>query len=90
MANLDTLDRNDLLKEITESAREQGVTDQEGWDELVEETIDSHLSIGELDPDQDLEGARALLKLAWEEYQNEAGQESPAAINEDPQAPNAT
>lgn len=89
MANLDTLDRNDLLKELFDLAREQGVADKEAWDDLADEVIDSHVSLAELDPDQDLLGVQTLLKMAWDEYRRTSGQESPRAIDEDPEAPNA-
>ena len=87
MANLDTLDRNDLYKEIADLARDQGVSDQPTWDELVDEVIDSHLEMGELNADQDLENVRTLLHEAWEEYKRESGPERPEAIDEDPTAP---
>ena len=84
---LDTLDRNDLLKEAMELAREQGVTNQADWNELVEELVESHLQIGELSPDQDLEGTKTILRDAWDEYQRQAAEESTTAIEEDPDAP---
>lgn len=86
MANLDTLDRNDLLKELFDLAREQGVADKMVWDDLADEVIDSHVSLAELDPDQDLLGLQTLLKNSWDEYRRTSGEETPTAIDEDPEA----
>jgi hypothetical protein len=85
--NLDTLNRAELFEEVTELAREQGITDQAEWNELCNEVVDSHFEIGELNDDQDLEGVKAALHLAWNEYQREAGPESANAIAEDPNFP---
>lgn len=65
-----TLD--DLYKEIAELAREQGVTSQANWDELVEEVVEDHLDLGEFDPDEDLEGMKDSLRQRWEDYKREA------------------
>jgi len=87
--NLDTLNRNDLFVELSDLAREQGITSQEEWKDLVDEVIDAHTNLGELDKDQDLEGLATQLSDMWPEYAREAGPESASAIDEDPEAPNA-
>jgi uncharacterized protein YihD (DUF1040 family) len=87
--NLDTLNREELFRELVELAKEEGVTSQEMWNELVDEVLDSHLDIGELNADQDLEGVKAQLNGMWEEYVREAAPESVGAISEDPEAPSA-
>ncbi|MEO5927881.1 MAG: hypothetical protein ABIO72_04125 [Patescibacteria group bacterium] len=87
--NLDTLNRDELFRELVELAKEEGVTSQEMWNELVDELLDSHLNIGEMDKDQDLEGLKVQLNGMWEEYKREAAPESSAAISEDPEAPAA-
>jgi hypothetical protein len=89
MTNLDTLNTGDLFAEISDLAREQGVTSQEDWSELCDEVIDSHFDIGELNDDQDLEGKREGLRMMWAEYQRESGPESMNALSEDPEAPHA-
>ena len=85
MANLDTLNRGELLQEISDLAREQGVTNQEDWNQLVEETVESHFDIGELNDDQDLQGTMQVLKDAWSEYVAESAPETPAQIDQDPE-----
>ena len=87
--NLDTLNRGELITEISDLAREQGVNHQEGWNEMVDEVLDSHLDLAELSADQDLEGLRQALRLGWEEYRREAGQESTHSMDEDPETPKA-
>ncbi|HVM90687.1 MAG TPA: hypothetical protein VMU11_02215 [Verrucomicrobiae bacterium] len=85
MANLDTLNRGELLQEISDLAREQGVTNQEDWSELVEEVIESHFDIGELNDDQDIQGTMQVLKDAWADYAGQSGEETPAQIDQDPE-----
>lgn len=87
--NLDTLSRDELFKEISDLAREQGVTNKEDWRALVDEVIESHLDLGELNKDQDLVGLKETLTESWEEYERESGQESAGAIDQDPDAPSA-
>jgi hypothetical protein len=87
MANLDTLNRAELLAEITEIARSKGLSNASDWALLVDEVLESHLDIAELNDDQDLEGMKQTLKDAWSEYVREAGEESPTAIGEDPEKP---
>lgn len=89
MANLDTLNRGELYNEIAELARANGVNGREGWSELVDEVLDSHLDLAELDPDNDLQGLKDVLVGMYEEYERTAGPMSDRAIDEDPEAPHA-
>lgn len=89
MIHLDTLNRGELFNEISELAREQGVSTKDVWSQLVDEVLDSHLSDAELDPDSDLVGLKTTLTDMWEVYESTAGEESPQQIDEDPEAPRA-
>ena len=89
MANLDTLSDGELYNEIAELARAQGVSTQADWANLVEEVIESHFDLAELNDDQDLEGKRKTLTDMWNTYQSTAGEETPSQIGEDPEAPHA-
>lgn len=89
MTQLDTLNRGELFNEISDLAREQGVSTKEAWSELVDEVLDSHLSLAELNDDNDLVGLKTALSDMWEVYESTAGEESPSQIDEDPEAPNA-
>lgn len=85
--NLDTLNLDELKQEVFQLAREQGVTDQSTWNELVDEVIDSHFDMAELNDDQDLQGQAESLYGAWEEYKAVERPESLEQIDEDPEAP---
>ncbi len=89
MANLDTLSDGELYNEIAELAREQGLATQADWANLVEEVIESHVDLAELNDDQDLEGKRSTLNGMWETYRANSGEETPSQISEDPEAPHA-
>jgi hypothetical protein len=81
------LNRAELYEEIAGLARDEGITDQAEWNELCDEVVDSHSEIGELSDDQNLEGLKEALHMAWAEYQRESGPESANAIAEDPTSP---
>ncbi|MBD3251366.1 hypothetical protein GF380_02840 [Candidatus Uhrbacteria bacterium] len=89
MTNLDSLNKADLYQTIADLAREQGVATQEDWNNLVEEVLQSHLNIGELAPDQPTEAMKTSLESRWDIYRNESGEETNAAIGEDPEYPHA-
>lgn len=89
MPNLDTLNRGELFNEIVELARANGVNGREGWSELVDEVLDSHLDLAELDPDNDLQGLKDALVAQYDEYVRESGPMSDRAIDQDPETPRA-
>lgn len=84
--NLDTLSSDELYTEIAELAREQGVASRVNWVNLVDEVVQSHLELGELDQDQPLEGHKDALYMRWETYKQLAGEEAPKDLDEDPEA----
>ena len=86
---LDTLSHAELFDEISDLAKEQGVTSQDMWNELVQEVLDSHLEMGELDKDMDLQNLRTVLSAMWEEYKREASAELDGMI-EDKNNPDST
>lgn len=87
--NLDTLNQSNLYTEIAELAREEGISNQTEWNELVDEVVESHEDIGELNADQPLEETKEMLKMSWSQYLRESGQESGSAVAEDPRDPHA-
>jgi hypothetical protein len=69
---LTTLTTEDLYEEISDLARDQGVSSKEQWDEMVEDVVEDHLELGELDLDQDTEGIKDTLKARWGAYKKES------------------
>lgn len=66
--SLTTLTIEELFAEICDLARDQGIADAEAWDGLVDEVMDSHRDLGELDDEQDTEGMKEILKMKWDQY----------------------
>lgn len=68
MVEMLSYNAEDLYSELTDRAREAGVTTQEAWNELVEEVLDEHLNWGEIDVDDDVTGLREALQEKWTEF----------------------
>jgi hypothetical protein len=47
------------------------VKSKEAWDDLVDEVIEDHVDLGQMDPDQDTENWKEVLKHRWQEYRVE-------------------
>lgn len=58
--------------ELSDLARDQGISEKESWDELIDEVIEGHLDLGELDLEQDTEGMKELLRARWEAFKKES------------------
>ncbi len=89
MTKLDFLNRGDLFSELSDLARRNGVSNRSTWNDLVEATVESHREIGELDPDQDVQGLKDDLRGMWDEYVRQAGPMDERALDEDPETPRA-
>lgn len=70
--SLTTLTPDELYAEIADLARDQGATSKDVWAELVEEVVESHLSLGEIDLDDDVEGMKEILRTKWRVYKTES------------------
>lgn len=62
---------DDLFHEVCDLANEHGVIDQDMWKDMVDEVVQGHLDLGELDPDQDTEEIKKDLENRWVEYRDE-------------------
>lgn len=62
-----------LLEEVVAKAREEGVTSAEAWNDLVEQVLDDHARVGEVDSDDDLVAMREALQSRWGDYEAELG-----------------
>ncbi|KAA0206051.1 hypothetical protein EDM68_03515 [Candidatus Uhrbacteria bacterium] len=89
MTKLDFLNRGDFFSELSDLARRNGVSNRSTWNDLVEATVESHRELGELDPDQDLQGLKDDLRGMWDEYVRQAGPMDERALDEDPETPRA-
>lgn len=60
-----------LFLEIVSRGREQGITTQPQYDDLVEEVIEEHRSLGEIHDDEDTEDMEEQLRDMWTRYEEE-------------------
>jgi len=67
-----TLSPEDLLKEVIELAVDNGVQNQEEWDNVVAEVMDGHLALAELDSEEDIEEMQEVLCSRWKDYKTGA------------------
>lgn len=65
----------DLYQEIAEVARENSVLNQEEWNDLVDEIIEGYVDMGEMHPDQDVEGYKVSLAPLWDRFKKESQEE---------------
>lgn len=70
-----TLTIDNLYHEIVELAREQGVQTRELWNEIVDEVVEGHIDLGELDSDQNTEGMKEVLRAKWNTFKEEMAEE---------------
>lgn len=64
--------RADLKRELFDLAQLQVPDTQEVWNDLVDEIVEGHIDLGQLDKDQDTEGMKAYLRTLWEAYKEQA------------------
>ena len=69
--SLTTLTLEELYSEIADLARDQGTKTKEQWDEMVEDVVEDHLDLGELDLEEDSEGIKDDLRARWTVYKTE-------------------
>ncbi|OGH68786.1 MAG: hypothetical protein A3I29_00330 [Candidatus Magasanikbacteria bacterium RIFCSPLOWO2_02_FULL_44_11] len=70
-----TLTIDNLYHEIVELAREQGAQTRELWNEIVDEVVEGHIDLGELDADQNTEGMKEVLRAKWNTFREELAEE---------------
>ncbi|PJA45220.1 hypothetical protein CO174_04295 [Candidatus Uhrbacteria bacterium CG_4_9_14_3_um_filter_50_9] len=59
-----------LFQQLLQRGKEQGVTQQDAYNDLVEEVIENHRAIGEIDTDDATEDMEAQLRGRWLDYQD--------------------
>lgn len=68
-----TIDK--LYHEVAELFREQGALSRELWNEIVDEVVEGHVDLGELDEDQNTEGMKEVLRAKWNTFKEELSEE---------------
>jgi hypothetical protein len=63
--------RADLKRELFDLAQMQVPDTQEVWNDLVDEIVEGHIDLGQLDKDQDTEGMKSYLRTLWEVYKEQ-------------------
>lgn len=61
----------DLFAELKDRARAEGAYSQEAWDDLVEEIIDEHVRVGEIEDDDELQSMREALRARFPDFSAE-------------------
>jgi hypothetical protein len=68
MVELLDIDRQSIFEEVVERGREQGVTTQEAYNDLVEEVIEGHREWAEIHDDSPTEDLEEQLRGRWPDY----------------------
>lgn len=67
------VDRESIFGEIVERGREQGVSDQEAYNTLVNEVVEDHRRVGEIHDDSPTEDLVEQLRGRWMDYKEALG-----------------
>lgn len=67
------VDRESIFGEIVERGREQGVSDQEGYNTLVGEVVEDHRRVGEIHDDSPTDDLVEQLRGRWMDYKEALG-----------------
>lgn len=70
--SLTTLSPEQLYAEISDLARDQGISSKEQWDEMVDDVVEDHLDLGEIDLEEDSESLKDELRAKWTVYKSES------------------
>ena len=58
----------DVIQEVRGRAETEGVGTPSAWNEIVDEVIEDHVDLGQIDPDQNTEQWKEVVKHMWNEY----------------------
>lgn len=67
------VDREAIFEEVVERGREQGVTSQEAYNDLVEEVIENHRGLAEIHDDSPTEDLEAQMRGRWMDFKEALG-----------------
>ena len=61
--------QQELFEEIVKQALQEGVNNQEAYNQMVSDVIEEHRRVKELHDDQDLERIETEMQNRWPEYE---------------------
>ena len=61
-----TFNVSHLLRELRDRQQTEGILDQQGWNELVDQIIQEKQQLGEISEDINIEDLRQNLRMKWE------------------------
>jgi polyhydroxyalkanoate synthesis regulator phasin len=61
----------DVIQEVRERAETEVVGTQSAWNEIVEEVIEDHVDLGQIDSDQNTEQWKEVVQHMWKDYRLE-------------------
>ncbi len=72
----------DVIAEVTERAETEGIATEAAWHEMVEEIVEDHVDLGQIDPDQNTEQWKEVVKHMWKDYRLEHSEIDEAPVEE--------
>lgn len=67
--NANSISQQTLLDEVVRRGREEGISTQMEYDNLIDELLQKKEAQGKMGPDEDTEQLRADLSMRWQEVQ---------------------
>lgn len=80
--DLTALTMEDLYSEVADLARDQSIADHDTWNALVDEVVDGHVDLGELDEDDDVEAMKETLRHRFVSFREEIAEETGTLLDE--------
>jgi hypothetical protein len=67
--DITSFSRSDLKRELFDTAQIETPDSQEAWNAIVDDMVENHVDLGQLDEDQDTGGIKEYLYTLWSEFQ---------------------
>ncbi len=68
------VDREALFEEIVEKGREEGITDEAAYRDLVDDIVETHRRVGEMHDDSNTDGLSENMVARFAEYLERMGE----------------
>jgi len=66
-----TFNFEEVVEELKNRAREEGIAGKEAYDSFIDDLINEKFVNGELDKDNDIETVKHDLSMTWKDYSSE-------------------